>query len=372
MEFSRCRYNLYIYRVIICAMTNYQLPKTKNFLGNIDGKNTHLFVLKNKCGMQIALTDYGARLVSTLTPDKHGNLVDVVLGFDTLPKYLEAKEQYHGATVGRYANRIANGEFTLDGQTYNLPVNNGSNCLHGGPDGFHTKVWDRQVNNFERSIDFYYVSPDGEGGFPGELTTNVCYQLTDNNEIIIHFRAKSTKKTVLNLTNHAYFNLNGEGNGNVLQHILQIPSTSYLPSNADQIPLGEVAPVQETAFDFRIAKPIGQDINKADEQLQIAQGYDHGFLHDGDTTAAAASVYSEQSGVTLTLYTSQPSVHLYTGNFLADDIGKNGQQYVKHGGFCLEAQHYPDSPNHPTFPSVVIEPEEVFESTIIYKFGLQK
>ena len=353
-------------------MTNYKLPKAKDFLGNIDGKNTHLFVLKNKTGMQIALTDYGARLVSALLPDKRGNLIDVVLGFNSLKAYLGAAEQYHGATIGRYANRIAEGKFTLDGQQYELSVNNGSNCLHGGENAFHTKVWDRQVNNFERSIDFYYVSPEGEGGFPGELTTHVCYELTDNNEIIIRFHVKTTKKTVINLTNHAYFNLNGEGNGDVLQHTLHIPSTEYLPCNAQQIPLGTTAPVKGTAFDFTEPKKIVQNMNATDEQLQIAGGYDHGFVHSQELSAPAASAYSAQSGITLDLFTSQPSVHLYTGNWLAEDEGKSGRRYVKHGGFCFEAQHYPDSPNQPGFPSVVLEPGEVFRSTIIYKFGLQK
>lgn len=352
-------------------MTNYKLPKAKNFLNKIDNKNTHLFILKNKRGMQIALTDYGARLVSALTPDKKGNLLDVVLGFNSLPEYIDAREQYHGATIGRYANRIAHGKFNLDGKEYKLTLNNGTNSLHGGVNAFHTKVWDRQVNSYENSINFYYVSPEGEGGFPGEVTTNVCYELSDDNEIIIQFRAKTTKKTILNLTNHAYFNLNGEGNGDILQHVLHIPATEFLPCNVDQIPIGK-ATVKNTAFDFTTAKRIGQHINEPEEQLKIAQGYDHGFTHSGNLSSSAASVYSEQSGVTLDLYTSQPSVHLYTGNVLADDIGKSGQPYIKHGGFCLEAQHYPNSPNESDFPSVFLHPDEEFHQIIIYKFGIIK
>src|SRR5690606_25853200 len=210
--------------------TSYILPEVEKFEGNLNGKNTHLFTLKNRAGMQIALTDYGARLVSALVPDKNGNLIDVVLGFDSIEGYLKAKELYHGATIGRFANRIANGKFVIDGQEYTLPQNNGTNCLHGGPEGFHTKVWDRQVS-FRKKVTFYYVSPDGEGGFPGEAKISVTYELTDDNEIIINFRATAEKRTIINLTNHAYFNLNGEGNGDILNHLVQINSNRFIEIN---------------------------------------------------------------------------------------------------------------------------------------------
>lgn len=353
-------------------MINYKLPKPKDFLGNMQGKNTHLFILQNETGMQVALTDYGARLVSALIPDKHGNLVDVVLGFDTIQGYLSAQEQYHGATVGRYANRIADGKFTLEDQTYTLALNNGPNSLHGGIEAFHTKVWDRQVSNLKRKIDFYYVSPDGEEGFPGELKTNVSYELTNDNEIVIQFRASSHKTTVVNLTNHAYFNLNGEGNGDVLNHIVQIPSEEFLPINEKQIPIGNPSPVQDTPFDFTTSKKIVDGITDEEKQLQFANGYDHGFINTQPISLPAASAYSEESGIVLDVLTSEPSVHLYTGNFLADDKGKSGHQYLRYGGFCFEAQHYPDSPNQPQFPSVILRPGEVYTSTIIYRFGLRK
>ncbi|HMR18407.1 MAG TPA: aldose epimerase family protein, partial [Sphingobacterium sp.] len=336
-------------------MANYKLPEPKDFLGNIHGKNTHLFVLTNEFGMQIALTDYGARLVSALIPDKHGNLVDVILGFGSIKGYLSAKEQYHGATIGRYANRIANGKFVLGDTTYELDLNNGPNSLHGGVEAFHTKVWDRQISNFKKRIDFYYVSPDGEEGFPGKLKTHVSYELTDNNEIVIRFRATTDKTTVVNLTNHAYFNLNGEGTGDVLHHLLHIPSEEYLPINKNQIPLGKPHRVQDTAFDFTSPRKIADSIsNQKEEQLQFANGYDHGFVNTQPFSVPAASAYSEQSGITLDVLTTEPSVHLYTGNFLADDLGKSGQKYLRHGGFCFEAQHYPDSPNQQQFPNVIL------------------
>lgn len=353
-------------------MANYQLPTSKRFLDNLQGKNTHLFVLKNERGMQIALTDYGARLVSALVPDKRGNLTDVVLGFNSLHGYLSAQEQYHGATIGRYANRIAGGKFVLEGETYTLARNNGSNNLHGGIESFHTKVWDRQINNLKQRVDFYYVSSDGEEGFPGELTTHVCYELTDNNEIVIEFSAKTDKTTVINLTNHAYFNLNGEGNGDILSHIVHIPAEEYLPIDQNQIPLGKLSSVKNTAFDFTTAKKIGQDLNADDEQLHFASGYDHSFVNTQPLSSPAASAYGEESGITLEVRTTQPAVHLYTGNFLSDDEGKSGRRYLRQGGFCFEAQHYPDSPNQAQFPNVILQPGQVFKSTIVYRFGVRK
>lgn len=352
-------------------MTIYTLPDPKNFEHNLNGKNTHLFTLTNRAGMQVALTDYGARLVSALVPDKHGNLVDVVLGFDSIQGYLQAQEKYHGATIGRYCNRIANGSFTLTDKTYTLPQNNGSNCLHGGDDGFHTKVWDRQVS-FKKKVDFYYISADNEAGFPGELKVNVSYELTNENEIIITFRATTDKTTVLNLTNHAYFNLNGEGNGDTLTHFLHIPSEKFIPISDKQVPTGQIAEVEGTVFDFVTPKKIVQDIQVDDEQLKFANGYDHTFVNIQPVSLPAATAYAEESGIQLDVLTTEPGVHLYTGNYLADDAGKSGNKYLTYGGFCLETQHYPDSPNHPNFPTVILHPNEEFVSTTIYKFSINK
>ncbi|MFZ4263359.1 aldose epimerase family protein [Sphingobacterium sp. HJSM2_6] len=352
-------------------MSTYKLPLATNFTTKIDNKNTHLITLKNRTGMQIALTDYGARLVSVLVPNNRGELIDVVLGYDSINGYIEAQEQYQGATVGRFCNRIAAGKFTLAGENYELAQNNNGNSLHGGIEGFHRKIWDRQVS-FNKQVDFYYVSPDGEEGFPGELNTTVSYELTNNNEIIIRFRARTTKTTVINLTNHAYFNLEGEGHGDSLGHEICIHSDEYLPINEKQIPTGEIAPVAGTVFDFRTPKMLGLDIGAAEEQLIFASGYDHTFVNNQPISQAIASAYSKTSGIELEVYTSEPGIHLYSGNFMADDKGKSGNKYLRYGGFCFEAQHYPDSPNQPHFPSVILQPGEEFNSEIRFKFNLKK
>ncbi|MFD1769356.1 aldose epimerase family protein [Sphingobacterium suaedae] len=350
----------------------YQLPLPKDFEYNIDGKNTHLILLRNRTGMQVAFTDYGARIVSILVPDKYGDLRDVVLGFNSIHKYIQADEQYHGATIGRFANRIANAEFALDGNTYRLEKNNGNNSLHGGPSGFHTKVWDRQVS-FKKKVDFYYVSADGEEGFPGNLKVNVSFELTEANEIVIRYKAETDKKTVLNLTNHAYFNLNGEGHSDILNHILHIPSDQYLPVNENLIPKGGETPVTDTPFDFRTPKKISADIEKENIQLKRANGYDHTYVNTQPFSTAAATAFSQHSGIQLEVFTTEPGIQLYTGNFLSgNDTGKSGGKYTPRSAFCFETQHYPDSPNQPRFPSVILEAGEVFESETIYRFSLKK
>lgn len=352
-------------------MTFYKLPDSKNFEQQVQGQNVHLLTLQNRAGMQIAITDYGARLVSALVPDKHGNLIDVVLGFDSINGYLTAQEKYHGATIGRVANRIGKGKFLLDDKEYPLTTNNGTNCLHGGHEGFHSKVWDRQVN-FKKEVTFYYVSADGEEGFPGEVKVNVTYQLTEENEIVIRLRATADKRTVLNLTNHAYFNLNGEGNGDILNHQVTIHADHFLPIKDDQTPIGSIIPVEGSAFDFRETKKIVQDINSQEEQITLAKGYDHTYVNTHPISSVIAEAYAEESGILLQVCTDNPGLHLYTGNFLADDIGKSGHRYLTNGGLCFEAQYFPDSPNRATFPSVIIEPGKDYEHTIIYKFGIRK
>lgn len=352
-------------------MTTYKLPLPKDFEGKLNNKNTHLITLTNRAGMQIALTDYGARLVSALVPDKNGDLIDVILGFDSIQDYLSAVEPYHGATAGRYCNRIAKGKFSLEGKEYTLAQNNGTNSLHGGIEGFHTRVWDRQVS-FNKLVNFYYVSPDGEEGFPGELKTTVTYELTNFNEIIIRFRAISDAPTVLNLTNHAYFNLNGEGNGDVLNHEITIRSEEFLPLDEDQIPTGEVFSVEGTAFDFRQPKLLATDINSQEEQIQVASGYDHSFINNQPISEPIAKAFSKETGIELQVFTNEPCIHLYSGNFLSDDEGKSGRKYLRYGGFCFEAQHYPDSPNQLEFPSVRLDPGDVFESEVRYKFTINK
>ena len=351
--------------------TSYSIPEVKNFESTLEGKNTHLFTLKNRAGMQIALTDYGARLVSALVPDKNGDLIDVVLGFDSIQGYLQAQELYHGATIGRVANRIGNGKFVLEGVEYTLPQNNGSNCLHGGPEGFHTKVWDRQVN-FRKKVTFYYVSADGEAGFPGETKITVSYELTDDNEILINFRASSDKPTLVNLTNHAYFNLNGEGNGDILNHFIQINSNKLIEINENQLPTGNLKEVIHTPFDFKEETKIANRIDLEDKQLEFANGFDHSYINDNAYSQVAASAYSLETGIELELYTDYPTVHLYTGNYLADDKGKSGKKYLTNGGFCFEAQHHLDSINQSSFPCIIVEPGKEYNFNMKYKFCIRK
>lgn len=353
-------------------MVIYSLPDYPDFEYKIDGKKTHLFTLKNRTGMQVAFTDYGARIVSILVPDKAGNLRDVVLGFNSIHEYIRADEQYHGATIGRFANRIAQGHFHLDGEKYTLQQNNGRNSLHGGPKGFHSKVWDRRTS-FKKKIDFCYISPDGEEGFPGNLKVTVSYELTEFNEIVIKYKAETDKKTVINLTNHAYFNLNGEGQSDILNHILHIPSDYFLPIDEHQIPIDGKVSVTGTAFDFRSPKKIATDINNDEEQLKRGHGYDHTLVNSQSFSQVAATAYSPDSGIRLEVFTTEPGIQLYTGNFLSgNDIGKSGSAYPSRSGFCFETQHYPDSPNRPQFPSVLLESGQSWESETIYRFSLKK
>ncbi|MFB2118209.1 aldose epimerase family protein [Parapedobacter sp. 2B3] len=356
-------------------MTPYKLPKKDQFEHQIDGKPTHLITLENNRGMAVALSDYGARVVSLIVPDKTGNPTDVVLGFDSIQGYLAADEIFHGVTVGRFANRLANGRFTIDGETFHVQPNNGPNALHGGAGGFHSRVWDRRVVQGEKA-DFYYVAADGEEGFPGQLSVMVKYRLTDDNELVITYRAETDKPTVINLTNHAFFNLNGEGNGDVLDHVLSIAADKYLPCDEHQIPTGELADVAGTPFDFTTAKPIGRDINQADEQLHTGHGYDHNYVvrpAAATTGASIATVIAPLTGIRMDVHTTEPGIQLYSGNFLTgSDVGKQGKPYGKHGAFCLETQHFPDAPNHPEFPSTLLLPGQVFQSETTYRFSVAK
>ncbi|WDF69413.1 galactose mutarotase [Sphingobacterium oryzagri] len=350
----------------------YSVPNPEDFEHSIDGKKTHLLILKNRSGMQVALTDYGARIVSILVPDKFGELRDVVLGFDSIQGYLKADEQYHGATIGRYGNRIAEGKFSLGEEIYTLAQNNGDNSLHGGPTGFHNRVWDRRVS-FGNKVDFYYVSADGEEGFPGTLKVHVSYELTEENALKISYHAETDKTTVVNLTNHAYFNLNGEGHSDILQHFVHIPSDDFIAINDKQIPLGQLFPVDATAFDFREPKKIVTDILNEDEQLTFGNGYDHTFVNNQPASIPAATAFSAASGIQLDVLTTEPGVQFYTGNFLTgNDTGKSGGKYHSRTAFCFETQHYPDSPNHPQFPSTVLAPGEHLESETTYRFKIKK
>ena len=349
------------------------LPDAKPFRQTIDGKQTDLFVLQNRQGVQAVFTNYGARWVSLLMPDRAGNVTDVVVGLTSVEDYKNAEEPYYGATVGRYANRIARGRFTLNGQEYTLATNNAPNHLHGGNQGFQYKVWDAVQTG--QSIAFTYLSPDGEEGYPGNLQVKAVYTLTDNNEITVTFEARTDKATVVNLTNHAYFNLNGQGSGDVLHHRLTINADRYTPIDETSIPLGTLDNVEGTPFDFRNGPTIGEKIDADDPQLKNGGGYDHNFVlnkGEGELTLAALAV-GDRSGIQLEVHTTEPGLQLYTGNFMAGKHNlKGGFKDEKRNAFCLETQHFPDSPNQPQFPSTVLQPGEVFTSRTIFRFSVKE
>jgi aldose 1-epimerase len=322
--------------------------------------------------IEVRVTAYGAHLVSVQAPDRAGKLADVVLGYDTLDTYLIRPNPFIGAIVGRYGNRIAKGKFTLDGKTYQIPLNDGPNALHGGPKGFDQYVW--QSKEVPGGVEFTFVSPDGDMGFPGALTATVRYTLKGTT-LHIEYTATTDKATVVNLTNHAYFNLHGDDAGNILDQKIEINADRYTPVNATLIPTGELAPVAGTPLDFRKAEVIGARIDADFAQLKIAGGYDHNWVLNGKpgTLHLAAKVTDPASGRTLTVETTEPGVQFYSGNFLDGSFtGRHGVKYEKRTGFCLETQHFPDSPNHPDFPSTELKPGETMHSTTTFTFGVEK
>lgn len=357
-------------------MNSYSLPKHQDFDHHIDGKEIQFHVLDNGTSFQVALCNHGARIVSILTPDKNGKPTDVVLGFPSMKAYEDAEERFHGIIAGRFANRIAGGKFSIDDQTFHIEPNNGTNALHGGKGGYHTKVWEVVEASPSRVI-YQYLSPDGDEGFPGALTVQVTYALTQDQGLRIHYKATTSAPTVLNLTNHAYFNLEGEGKGTVLDHVLQIEADGFVPVNEALIPLGHVESVEGTPFDFRKATPIGDRIQNTHTQLERGNGYDHSYhlrTTAQDGKKPCATVYAPHSGICLEVLTTEPAMQLYTGNFLSGkDIGKSGQAYSKNSGFCLETQHHPDSPNQKgaDFPSTILRPGEVFESETTFLFSVK-
>jgi len=331
-----------------------------------------LYTLSNRNGMQAAITNYGGIVVSLTARDRKGAWGDVVLGFDSLNGYLK-EHPYFGAIVGRYGNRIRRGHFVLDGKPYQLATNNAPNHLHGGVQGFDKVVW-KATPQAPNGLKLEFTSPDGDQGYPGALRVQVVYTLTDDDELRIDYRATTSKPTIINLTNHSYFNLAGQGNGDVLNHRLKIAARRFAPVDATLIPTGELRAVKGTPFDFGSAHAIGERIGQADEQLKFGKGYDHNFVLDGGggKLALAAEVYEPESGRVMKVLTTEPGVQLYTGNFLDGSLkGKQGKVYRQRYGFCLETQHFPDSPNRPTFPSVVLRPGETFESTTVYGFSVR-
>ena len=345
-------------------------PEIINFHQTIDGKEVGLFVLQKHGDFAVAVTNYGARVVSIVTKDASGEFKDVVMGFDNLEQYIKSDEKYHGAVVGRYANRIAQGKFSIEGQEYILPINNGLHHLHGGIKGFHDVVWTVDEVNPD-SIILSYLSQEKEEGYPGNLHLTVIYTVTDENALRIQFRARTDKATVINVTNHAYFNLNGQGSGDILNHQLMINALHYTPVDETLIPSGNLASVEETPFDFRKADHIGRRIHDDDQQLRYGGGYDHNFVldkKDGELDLAAIAT-GDISGITLEVYTTEPGLQLYTGNFMKGvNKMKQGMTDIQFGGFCLETQHFPDSPNKPHFPSTLLNAGEEFQSETIFRF----
>jgi aldose 1-epimerase len=353
------------------STTALQLDSTK-FQKEIDGKKTNLYILKNKNNMQAAFTNYGGRLVSLLVPDSAGNQIDVVVGFDGIDAYSQSTEPYFGATIGRYGNRIAKGKFTLDGKEYTLATNNGQNSLHGGKKGYQYVVWDAKQPN-DHTLELSYLSKDMEEGYPGNLNVKVTYTLTDDDELKMDYEATTDKKTVVNLTNHAFFNLNGEGSGTVLKHTLQIYADQFTPIDTTLIPLGTNIPVKDTPFDFTTPTAIGKRIDAVNEQIVAGKGYDHNYVLNGTKGLGmthAATVKGEKTNIVMDVYTQEPGVQFYSGNFMqSKNKFKGGSTDDFRTAFCLETQHYPDSPNQPSFPSTILTPGKVYKTSSIYKFS---
>ena len=345
------------------------------FVSEVDGKPTALYVLTNQQGAEACVTNWGGRLVSVMVPDKNGKLTDVVLGYDNIDQYVANPDNNYGGLIGRYGNRIANAKFTLDGTEYNLPQNNNGHCLHGGPKGYHAVVWDaKQLDN--QTLELTYLSPDGEAGFPGNLSVKVTYKLTDDNAVDIRYEATTDKATVVNLTNHSYFNLSGVPGSQIVDHQIMIDADTFTAVDETLIPTGVLESVEGTPMDLRQLVTIGNDIDNPYQQLVYGGGYDHNWVlnNGGDITKVAAKVVSPTSGIVMEVYTNEPGIQFYAGNMMAKegDKGKLGVVYPVRGALCLETQHYPDSPNQPSFPSVVVRPGETYKSECIYKFSVQQ
>lgn len=350
------------------------LPAKKDFEQILNGKKTELYFLKNNNNVQAAITNYGGRMVGCWLPDKNGKVTDIVAGFKSLKDYIESKEPYYGALIGRYGNRIRNAQFSLDGSVYKVTANIAPHILHGGKKGFHNVVWDAKQLS-DSVLELQYFSKDGEEGFPGNLDVKVIYSLSSNNELQIEYTAVTDKKTVINLTAHPFFNLNGEGSGIINNHLLTIIADKYTPVDSAVIANGKIEAVENTPFDFKTATAIGKRLNDDNEQLLFGNGYDHNFvLNKGITLqpGLAAVAEGDKSGIVMEVYTTEPGLQFYGGNFMkGENIFKSGVKDEFRTTFCLETQHFPDSPNNPQFPSTVLNPGETYHQKTIYKFLVQ-
>ncbi|HEX7295297.1 MAG TPA: aldose epimerase family protein [Pyrinomonadaceae bacterium] len=361
---------------LLCLTTARAQKITRADFGKTpDGQNVELFTLTNGMGTEAKITNYGGIVVSLSIPDRNRKFADVVLGFNDLESYLNQR-QYFGTIIGRYGNRIAKGRFSLNGVEYKLATNNGPNHLHGGIKGFDKVVWTPAPTTTRNaaSLSLTYLSKDGEEGYPGNLEVKVVYTLTNNNDLKIDYSATTDKDTVVNLTHHSYFNLAGEGNGDILSHELRLHAPHYLPTDATSIPTGEIRSVARTPFDFMTAKAIGERINQNDQQLEFGNGYDHNWVISTNRPGqlnVVAEVYEPTTGRAMRVSTTEPGIQFYTGNFLDGTLtGKSGKPYPRRSGFCLETQHYPDSPNQPKFPTTTLKKGATYTSTTIYHFGV--
>lgn len=385
LNFNRKIYPLAIVGLVLFASCNSATRKpseeetvvdstvasAKAFEKTIDGKKVQLFSLENSSGSKALITNYGGRLVSLFVPDKDKKLVDVVAGFSSIDGYQNATEPYFGATIGRYGNRIAKGKFNLDGKAYRIFTNNGPNMLHGGKKGFQDVVWDAKLVD-QQTLVLTYLSKDMEEGFPGNLNVTVTYALTDKNELKISYEATTDKNTVVNLTNHAFFNLNGEQSGTILNHLVQINADKYTPVDSTLIPTGVLAEVKNTPFDFTSARTIGERVDADHEQQKNGKGYDHNYVLNTHTVdQPVAIITGDKSGVVMTVYTDQPGLQFYSGNFMQSKNRMKGNHLDDfRTAFALETQHFPDSPNQPSFPSTILKPGSIYQSTSIYKFTI--
>lgn len=346
--------------------------KKAGFKSEVAGKPTALYVLKNAKGMEVCITNYGGRVVSVMVPDRNGKMTDVVLGYDNIADYV-ASDGNFGALIGRYGNRIAGGLFALDGKEYRLPQNNNGNCLHGGPQGFHVQVWDA-VQPDDKTLELGYLSKNGEAGFPGNLSVKVTYTVTDDNALDIRYEATTDQPTVVNLTNHSYFNLSGVAGSQITDHLIQIHADRYTEVDSRLIPTSALPSVEGTPLDLRTPVLLSEGIDSPFEQIKLGKGFDHNWVLNagGDVTQPAASVIHPVSGILMDVFTNEPGIQFYSGNAMSGtDKGKFGVIYPHRGALCLETQHYPDSPNQPAFPTTTLRPGENYLSRCIYRFSVQ-
>ena len=344
-----------------------------DFQTEVDGKQTALYTLKNANGMEVCITNFGGRIVSVMVPDKDGVMRDVVLGFDSIADYVKYPSDF-GATIGRYANRIGQGKFSLDGTDYQLPTNNYGHCLHGGPKGFQYRVFDA-VQPDQRTLQLSYLAKDGEEGFPGNLNCQVTFTLTDDNAIDIHYAAETDKPTIVNMTNHSYFNLDGDPSQNNSEYLLTIDADNYTPVDSTFMTTGEIVPVEGTPMDFRQPVAVGARIDDDFDQLKNGLGYDHNWVLNtkGDDSRACATLLSPKTGIKLEVFTNEPGIQIYAGNFLDGTLrGKKGITYGRRASVCLETQKYPDTPNKPEWPTAVLRPGEKYDSHCIFRFSVEK